>query len=816
METLIQDVRYGLRVLRKNPGFTAIAIVTLALGIGANTALFSVVNGVLLNPLPFPDSDQLVGIHENKPNFEGGSISYLNFVDWQKENRTFSSMAVARATAFSLTGTGEPEQVSAEFVTSDFFPLLGVKPLMGRTFTPDEDQVGANPVAIVSEGFWTRKLGSSTQVLGKSLTLDGRNFTIIGVISVTHLLLPSFRDSDVYVSINQWSNPLLRNRGAGLGIHGIGRLRRGVSIQQARADMQRVTQNLAIAYPDANKDISARVNPLKQEMVGSVQSLLLVLLGAVGFVLLIVCVNLANLLLTRAIGRNREFAIRNALGASQPRIVRQLLTESILLAIAGAGLGLILAAWGTRAALSVLPSALPRAETVGLDAWVLFFTTGISLLAGILFGLAPAVKTSRLKAGFALQDGGRGGSGRRHRAQGVFVIVEMALALVLLVAAGLMIRSLVGLWHVDPGFNAHNVLNFGISLSPSLLKASPDTIRSSFRELDNKLASVPGVQAVSQTWESLPMGGDDEQLFWLEGQPKPNSQNDMNWAIDYIVGPDYLRVMQIPLRHGRFISRQDDERSPRIVVVDDVFAATYFPNQNPIGRRIHLNGRDDLVEIVGVVGHVRQWGLQADDNQSLRAQFYIPWMQMPDEYIARAPSGAGVVVREAGSELGLFDSIRRASKQMSNEQVVYAAQTMDQLIADSLAAQRFSMMLLACFAGLALVLATVGIYSVISYMVGQRTKEIGVRMALGAGRTDVLALVLGHGARLAATGVGIGVVASLLGTRLMKTLLFGVSATDPVTFVGVSLLLTSVALVACFIPAYRAAKVDPMIALRYE
>lgn len=345
METLIQDVRYGLRVLRKNPGFTAIAIVTLALGIGANTALFSVVNGVLLNPLPFPDSDQLVGIHENKPNFEGGSISYLNFVDWQKENRTFSSMAVARATAFSLTGTGEPEQVSAEFVTSDFFPLLGVKPLMGRTFTPDEDQVGANPVAIVSEGFWTRKLGSSTQVLGKSLTLDGRNFTIIGVISVTHLLLPSFRDSDVYVSINQWSNPLLRNRGAGLGIHGIGRLRRGVSIQQARADMQRVTQNLAIAYPDANKDISARVNPLKQEMVGSVQSLLLVLLGAVGFVLLIVCVNLANLLLTRAIGRNREFAIRNALGASQPRIVRQLLTESILLAIAGAGLGLILAAW---------------------------------------------------------------------------------------------------------------------------------------------------------------------------------------------------------------------------------------------------------------------------------------------------------------------------------------------------------------------------------------------------------------------------------------------------------------------------------------
>jgi predicted permease len=816
METLLQDARFALRMLRKSPGFTAVAVLTLSLGIGANTALFSVVNGVLLNPLPFPNPDQLVGLHESKPNFEGGSISYSNFLDWQKDNHTFSSMAVARAYAYSLTGAGEPERVNAEFITPDLFPLLGVKPILGRTFVPEEDHRGAGPVALINEGFWKRKLGSAPDVLGKSLTLDGRNFTIIGVIPETHLLLPSFRDSEIYAPINQWDNPLLRNRGAGLGIHGIGRLRPGVTIEQARADMERVTRNLAAAYPDVDKNISAKVSPLKQEMVGRVRPLLLVLLGAVGFVLLIACVNVANLLLARATERTREFAIRNALGAGQLRLVRQLLTESVLLATTGAGLGILFAAWSTRAALGVLPSALPRAESITLDAHVLLFTAAISLLAGILFGLTPAFRTSRLNVQASLQESGRGASKSRHRVQGVFVVVEMTLALVLLAGAGLMIRSLVRLWHVDPGFNAHNVLNFGISLPPSMLNASPDAIRSAFRELDDRLASVTGIKAVSQTWESLPLEGDDEQLFWLEGQPKPASDNDMHWAIHYVVGPDYLKVMEIPLRRGRFLTGQDDEHAPHVVAIDDVFATKYFPNQDPTGKRIHLNGRDELTEIVGVVGHVKQWGLEAEDTQSLRAQIYVPWMQMPDQYIAMAPSGVGMVVRGGGTEAGLFDSIRHVSKQMSSQQVIYGTQRMEQLIANSLATQRFSMIMLAVFAALAMALAAVGIYGVTSYIVGQNTREIGIRIAMGAQRSYVLRLILRRGGKLTLTGVALGLSAALGLCRLMSSFLYGIGATDPLTFAVVAAVLSSVGLLGCYIPARRAANIDPAVALRHE
>jgi predicted permease len=815
LETLWSDSRFALRTLRKNVGFTVVAVATLALGIGGNTAIFSIVNGVLLNPLPFPDPDRLVTLHESKPNFEQGSISYPNFLDWQRDNRTFTSMAASRRYAFSLTGRGEAEQVKAEFVTADFFPLLGVNPILGRTFTQAEEQPGAGPVALISEGLWRRKFNAAADVLGESVTLDGKDFTIVGVIPAGfRLLTPSFHEQDVYAPIRQWTNPSLMKRSAGLGIHGIGRLKPGVTIAQARADMAQVTRNLATAFPDADHGISASILPLKEQMVGDARPFLLVLLAAVGFVLLIVCVNVASLLMARSSARSREFALRIALGAGRRRVIRQVLTESVLLGLAGGGIGLLLAAWGMHIALGLLPDAIPRAAEIGIDFRVLAFTVIVSLLAGILFGLAPALKTSQADPHTALKDGGRGASGK-HRAQSIFVVVEMAVALVLLIGAGLMVRSLVRLWNVDPGFNPQNVLSFGLNLPPSMMNASPDGIRAAFREIDDRLASAPGVKAASQTWGAIPMGSDDEQLFWLDGQAKPANENDMSWAVDYIVQPGYLNVMGIPLERGRFFSPQDDEHSPPVAVIDDVFARKHFPGQDPIGKRIVLNNTSAKLEVVGVVGHVKQWGLDLDDTHSLRAQLYLPCMQMPDNFVA-PPSGSAVMLRYEGSLSAVMDSIRRTNREMSSQQVIYGVQTMESLISDSLAARRFAMILLGAFAVLALVLASVGIYGVIAYIVGQRTQEIGIRMALGAQRNDVLRLVVWQGARLALMGVSIGIVGALALTRLMTKLLYGVSATDPLTFAGLALILTLVAIAACCLPARRATRVDPAVALRYE
>jgi putative ABC transport system permease protein len=817
METLFQDVRYGLRMLGKSPSFTAVAILTLALGIGANTAIFSIVNGVLLNPLPFPHADRLIALGENKANFENGSISYPNFRDWQKENRSFSSMAVSRIFSFSLLGAGGAEQIHGELISSDFFSTLGVKPLAGRLFANGEDEVGAAPVALIGEDIWRRKFSSSPNILGKSLRLGPKSYTVVGIIPASfHLTLPSYRDGEIFVPDGQWDNPLLLNRGAGLGFHGIARLKPGVSLEQARADMERVSRNLAAAYPDTDNGISANIAPLKQRMVGDVRPVLLVLLAAVGFVLLIACVNVANLMLARSNLRAREFAIRSALGATQGRVVRQLLAESILLAAMSGTIGLLLALWGTRAALAMLPSTLPRVEQIGVDLHVLIFTGSAALVAGVLFGLSPALKMSRGARNQALSEGGRSGTGgMRHRAQGIFVVMEMAMALVLLVGAGLMVRSLLRLWQVDPGFDSHHVVSFGLTPAPSVLNGNAAGIRAYFRDFNRQLQAIPGVQAAAQTSGAAPLDYDDEQLFWLEGQPKPTNDNDMNWAIDYIVDADYLKVMRTPLRAGRFFTPQDDEHSPLVVVVDKVFALKFFPGQSVIGKRIHLKGGGRLAEIVGEVEHVKQWGLASDDAQSLRAELYIPAMQMPDDYI-KSTASTVFLVRSASNPSALFADIRRVSQQMSNEQVIYGEETMDQVVARSLATQRFSMTLLGSFAGLALILASVGIYGVISYIVGQRTHEIGLRMALGAQKLDVLQLILGEGARLVLIGIVIGIAGALALTRVMSSQLFMISSTDPLTFTAVACVLASVALLACYIPARRAAKVDPMVALRYE
>jgi predicted permease len=515
-------------------------------------------------------------------------------------------------------------------------------------------------------------------------------------------------------------------------------------------------------------------------------------------------------------GRGREFAVRAALGAGRGRIVRQLLTESILLALAGGGLGLLLATWGTKAALQHLPSGLPRATEVGMDWKVLLFTAGIALLCGILFGLAPALRISNPNLQDTLKEGGRGARGGKQRAQGIFVVAEMAMAVVLLIAAGLMMRSLNALWDVNPGFDSHNVLTFGVALPSSMRDASPSSIRAALREIQGKLSSTPGVQAASLSWAAVPLSSDDEELFWLEGQPKPASESDMSWAISYVVQEDYLKVMGIPLQRGRFFTAQDREQSQHVIVIDDVFARKFFGDQDPIGKRLMLVSLGGAAEIVGVVRHVKQWGLDSDDKQALRAQLYSSYLQAPDEIMRLSSTGTGALVRIDGNTETTAGAVRKALKGLSSEHLMINVQTMEEIIAESLAARRVSMIVLCVFAALALGLASLGIYGVISYLVGQRTHEIGIRMALGAKQTDVLRQILGESMKMTIIGVVIGLLAAAGLTRLMANLLFGVSATDPLTFAGVGIILATVALAACFVPARRAMKVDPIVALRYE
>src|SRR5580693_8094288 len=803
METLLQDLKYAVRMLAKNRSFAIVAVLTLALGIGANTALFSVAAVALLKPLPFPAPNQLAALYEKRVSFVRASISYPNFLDWQRDNRSFASMAAFRQDDFNLTGAGEAEHIRGEMVSADFFATLGVKLVEGRFFTPDEDRIGGAAVALISAGLWTRKFGAAPNVVGQRITLNGTDYTIIGVVPAGfHLRLNGFAEnSDAYIPIGQWTDVVFPDRSAGLGMKAIGRLRPGVTVEQARAEMNSIASQLAEAYPVADKDSGITVMSLKQSMVGEIEPFLFVLLAAVGFVLLIACVNVANLVLARSAGRAREFAIRAALGASRGRVLRQLLIESTLIALAGGAVGLLLAAWGTQGILTLVSDTLPRAQEVRVDGRVLLFTLGISLISGTLFGLAPALRAARVDVQSTLKEGGRGASGSRHRAQGIFGV-------------GLMLRSLARLWSADPGFDPHQVLMFYVALPPAMDSATPAATRASLLQLHDRLSSIPGVQSVSLLRGSLPMWDDSEDPFWIAGRPKPLSDNDKNWSIWSEVEPDYLKVMGIPLVRGRFFTPQDTDSSPRVAVVDEDFARKFFPGEDPVGKTFV----DDYVgtaTIVGVVGHVKQWGL--DDKLAMHAEFYLPFRQIPDKYMSRASRSTTLVLRTTVTPLSLADNIRHEIQQMNSEQVMFSPKSMDDIVYNqSMLAQRFSMTLLGAFAIVALLLASVGIYGVVSYIVVQRTHEIGIRVALGAQQSDVLRGVLGAGARMALIGVGIGIAAALALTRLMANLLYGVSATDPATFFSVAVLLTLVALAACYIPARRAMRVDPIVALRHE
>jgi len=813
VETLLQDLRYGLRMLAKSPGFAATAILTLALGIGANTALFSVVNGVLLNPLAYPQSGQLVAVYGKTPGYEHAPINYMNFLDWQRATKTFSSMAMYRNQDYNFIGTGVAERLTGYMISADFFSTLGTMPVLGRDFRADDDHMGAAPVVMLGGGFWKRKFGSSLEIIGKPILLNGTSYTIVGVVPAGFTFYG--HDRDIYTPIGQWNDPNFRDRRVDVSSHGVGRLKPGVTVSQARADMDSIAQNLSAAYPEADKNVGIALVSMKEDIVGNVQPFLIVLLAAVGFLLLIACANVANLILARSMGRSREFAIRAALGAGNARVIRQLLTESVLLAGLGGALGLLLAVWGTRAVLGTLPGALPRSSEVSLDSRVLLFTMALSVFAGIVFGLAPAVKSSRVNLQEILKESGRGLSGGRHQLQGIFVAVEVAMALVLLVGAGLMVRSLSALWRVDPGFNPSHAITFTLSLPAGPATSSAET-RARLRHFDDKMHSIPGVKAVSVTLGSRPMIHNSSEPFWIEGQPKPANLPEMHQAMFYLVESGFEQAMGVTLERGRFITPQDDERAPVVVDIDDAFARAYFPEEDPVGKRINLAGFGVQAEIVGVVGHVKQWGLDADGKSAIEAQFDYPLMQLPEKLMPLAADAVAVVLRTEGDPTAVMGPVRRAVEEIDSREVVYNVQTMNEVVSNSFAARRLSMTLLGVFAALALVLACVGIYGVISYLVGKRTHEIGVRVALGAQRNDVLQMVIGQGAKMTLIGVAIGIGAALGLTRLMANQLFGVSAHDPLTFAGVAMLLILVAVAACYIPARRAMNVDPVVALRHE
>lgn len=804
----MNDLRYCFRTLCGSPAFTTVAVVLLALGIGANTAIFSVVNAVLLRPLPYQDPERLVMVWENfralgRPT---NLVSPANFLDWQAQNGVFEQMAAIQSLSLNLTGQGEPEELQAQMVSGNYFAVLGVQPALGRAFSLEEDQPAGPLVVVLSHRLWQRRFGADRGVIGRSVTLSGAPVTVIGVMGADSLVLPALGQApEAWQPIRL--DPARDYRAdAGRYLAAIARLRPGVSRPQAEADMDAIARRLARQHRDFNKGWGATVVPLQQQYVGEARPALLVLLGAVGLVLLIACANVANLLLARATLRRREMAVRAALGAGRWRLIRQLLLESVSLAALGGALGLLLGWWGARLLVALAPKAIPLLDQVRLDGPVLAFTMGISLLTGVIFGLAPSLAASPANLREELQEGSAraGAGGGSQLLRRALVVLEVALSVILLVGAGLLIRSFLRLQSVDPGFRAANLLTFRLLL-PRRQYREPRQWASFFREAVERIGALPGVQSAGAI-NFLPFSGMvSGAYFVVEGRPAPEPADRPTAAVT-VVTPGYFRTMAVPLLRGRVFTPRDTAESRGVLVINQTMAHLFFPAEDAVGKRLAVQmGNRVPGEIVGVVGDVKHHGF----DSPVRPMIFYPFTQLPYQYMV-------VVVRAASDPRGLAGPVVGAIRSMDPNQAVAQVRPMEEVLSDSVSRARFIMLLLAIFAAVALALAVVGIYGVVSYLVTQRTREIGIRMALGATPRDVLRMVVGHGAILAVAGVAIGLAGSWASTRLMSRLLFGVSAYDPAICGGTAALLTAVSVVAAWIPARRAARVDPMVALRHE
>jgi len=811
MFSLAQNFRFALRRLRKNPGFTVVAVLTLALGIGANSAMFSIVNAVLLRPLPYRDPQRLMLLAERWPQFPRLSLSYLNYKDWRDQSHSFEAIGAVRNNVMTMTGGTEAERLPTQNVTANLFDLLGIKPELGRTFSDAEDKPGAPPVAVISHSLWERRFSSSPSVLSRTITLDNQNYSIIGVMPPRFEILQQV--ADVMLPFEPWARTLPDDRSWHPGILPIARLKPGVSLEQARSEIAVIAKRLEEQYPETNTNVTSLVDPMLEQIVQNVHTALWVLIGAVGVVLLIACANVANLLLVRATGRRREMAVCIALGARPFDIVRQLLAESILVALAGGAFGLALAWAAVPLLVRLAGNSLPRSNSVSIDLGVLGFTALIAFVAGILFGLAPARHTWRIDLRETLNETNRGGSVRAVlRTRAALVVSEIALAMLLLVGAGLLFKSFERLSRISPGFSTDHILVANIVRSPTAY--SDRNVRLGFFDrLFEQISALPGVRSVGAA-SFLPVTGAGPALhFNIQGRP-PRSPQEYTIASYRAVSSGYLKALELPLVAGRWIEDRDREGAPAVVVINSSFARTYFPNQSPLGQHLQVGAmpnpdpRVPWMEIVGIVADVKQ-SLASESS----SEMYVPFRQAD---LVLPVLTMSLVVRTAGDPLAQTNSIRSVVHNIDPNQPVTAIRSMDENVAQSVSAPRFRTVLLSVFAGIALVLAAVGIFGVMAYSVAQRTRELGLRIALGASRGRVLQLVLAHGVRLTLVGVGIGLVATFLLTRYVSSLLFNVPPYDPMTLVGVVAALIVISLCACYLPARRATLVDPIVALRDE